>query len=314
MNYTLHQLKIFLKVSELQSITKAAEELHLTQPAISIQLKKLQDQFDLPLVEVVGRKLHTTDFGREIEERCKRILEEADGIKHTIDQYKGLLSGRIKISVVSTGKYVMPYFLKPFMDIHPGVDISLDVSNKGKVIEGLVKNDSDFSLVSVLPKDIDVEQVALMENRLHLAGSSSYTGKIRSPKDLEKLTLLFREEGSATRNAMERYLKDQNIKVGKSMDLVSNEAVKQAINAGIGFSIVPLIGLRTALANENIKIFPLKGLPITTKWNLIWNKRKRLTPAQKELVKVIELYKTDVMEEHFKWTSFSGSLSPGEGT
>ena len=116
MHYTLHQLTIFLKVSNCQSITKAAKELYLTQPAVSIQLKKLQDQFELPLTEVIGRQLYITDFGKEIAIRAQRILNEADGIKYTIDQFKGILTGSIKISVVSTGKYIIPYFLKDFMD------------------------------------------------------------------------------------------------------------------------------------------------------------------------------------------------------
>ncbi len=206
MNYTLHQLKIFLKVADIQSITKAAEELHLTQPAISIQLKKLQDQFELPLTEVIGRQLYVTDFGKEIVIRSRRILDEAEGIKYTIDQYKGLLTGKIKISVVSTGKYVIPYFLKDFMDTYPGVEISIDVSNKNKVIEGLHRNESDFSLVSVVPDNLHVVAVELMENQLNLVGNIEYKDKVKRPKDLEKVTLLFREKGSATRNAMESYL------------------------------------------------------------------------------------------------------------
>ena len=123
----------------------------------------------------------------------------------------------------------------------------------------------------------------------------------KKPKDLEKVTLLFREEGSATRNAMEQYLKSKNIKVGKSMELVSNEAVKQAINAGLGVSIVPLIGLRTALSREHIRIFPLPGLPIITRWNLVYNKNKMLTPAQLELVKYMEKNKQRLVDEHFSW-------------
>lgn len=301
MHYTLHQLKIFLKVSDFQSITKAAAELHLTQPAISIQLKKLQEQFELPLTEVIGRQLYVTDFGREIAIRSRRILEEADGIRYTIDQYKGLLTGKIKISVVSTAKYVIPYFLKDFMDRYPSVEISIDVSNKNKVIEGLHKNNSDFSLVSVVPENLDVFSVELMENQLNLVGSTEFEGKIKKPKDLEKVTLLFREEGSATRNAMENYLKSKNINVGKSMELVSNEAVKQAINAGLGVSIVPLIGLRTALAREDITIYPLSGLPINTRWNLIYNKGKALTPAQEELIKYMEENKERLVEKYFSW-------------
>lgn len=306
MHYTLHQLKIFLKVADYQSITKAAEDLHLTQPAISIQLKKLQEQFELPLTEVVGRQLYVTDFGKEIALRSRKILDEAEGIKYTIDQYKGLLTGKIKISVVSTGKYVIPYFLKKYMDTYPGVEISIDVSNKNKVIEGLQRNESDFSLVSVVPEGLHVHSHELMDNQLNLVGSTEFEERIKTPKDLEKVTLLFREDGSATRNAMESYLEKYNIKVGKSMELVSNEAVKQAIIAGLGVSIVPLIGLRTALANERIKIYPLKGLPMLTRWNLIYNKSKALTPAQKELILFIEKNKSDLLEAYFNWTKRVG--------
>lgn len=301
MNYTLHQLRLFLKVAECQSVTKAAEELYLTQPAVSIQLKKLQDQFELPLTEVVGRQLYITDFGREIAVRSRRILEEADAIRYTVAQYKGLLTGKIKIASVSTGKYVIPYFLKPFMDRYPEVEISLDVSNKNRVMEDLVQNGSDFSLVSVVPEGFKVHEIELMENRLYLAGSKHFQGKIKKPRDLEGVTLLFREDGSATRNAMQTYLEAHHVKVGKSMQLVSNEAVKQAVNAGIGFSIVPLIGLRTALESEDIQLYPLKGLPIITNWRLIYNQGKKLTPAQAALVAFIEGEKGHLVEERFAW-------------
>lgn len=301
MHYTFHQLKIFLKVSDCQSITKAAKELHLTQPAVSIQLKKLQDQFELPLTEVIGRQLYTTDFGNEIAIKCRRILNEANAIKYTVDQYKGLLSGTIKIAVVSTAKYIIPYFLKPFMDLHPNIEISIDVSNKHKVIEGLIKNDSDFSLVSVLPEGLKINTVELMENRLYLLGPKSFDGKLKKPKDLEKHTLILREEGSATRNSMLQYLSNHNIQINKSMQLVSNEAIKQTIYAGIGCSIVPLIGLRNALNREDVKIYPLKGLPIISQWNMIFMDGKQLTPAQKALIEYIEENKTRIVEKHFDW-------------
>lgn len=301
MFYTLHQLQILVKVAEHQSITKAADELNLSQPAISIQLKNLQSQFDLPLTEVIGRQLYVTDFGDEIVARSKRILDEADAIRYTVDQYKGMLTGSIKISVVSTGKYVIPYFLKAFMDKYPGVDIMLDVSNKNMVIETMQKNDCDFSLVSIVPEEMNVEKLELMENRLYLAGSSENKTRVQYPSDLKKLTLLFREEGSATRKAMIEYLKKHDITPAKSMTLVSNEAIKQSIIAGLGFSIVPLIGLRTVLETDKVRLYPIKGLPIRTKWHLIYNRNKQLTPAQKEFVNYINLHKEEVVEKHFDW-------------
>ena len=299
MHFTLHQLTVFLKIVEYQSVTKAAEKLFLTQPAVSLQLKKLQDQFDIPLTEVIGRQLFVTEFGKEIARRSERILQETEGIKFIVDQHKGLLSGSIKISVVSTGKYVIPYFLKSFMDAYPGVEIKIDVSNKGKVIESLVQNECDFALVSVLPDGLTVETLELMQNQLFLVGSSRNKDEIRKPKDLEKVTLLFREEGSATRNAMQQFLSNKNIKVSKSMELVSNEAVKQAVNAGLGYSIVPLIGSKTYLSNESIRIHPLKGLPIITKWNLIHNKGKQLTPAQSQLLNHIAAQKDHIIDQYF---------------
>lgn len=301
MNYTLHQLRIFLKVVEFESITKASEHLYLTQPAVSIQLKKLQEQFEIPLTEVIGRKLFITDFGREIAIRSRRILDETEGIRYVVDQYKGKLSGKIKISVVSTGKYIIPYFLKPFIDEYPGVEISIDVSNRNQVIQGLHDNDSDFSLVSIVPEGINVQSIPLMENNLIFAGPNQSTAKINRAKDLEKVTLLYREDGSATRRKMEDFLKQNNVNVSKSMELVSNEAVKQAVNAGLGYSIMPLIGLRSSLTNNSIKIVPMKGLPIVTQWNLIYSRDKKLNPAQEALVEFIKETKESTVERYFDW-------------
>jgi len=166
MRYTLHQLRVFLQIVESQSITKAAEALFLIQPAVSIQLKRLQDQFEIPLTEVIGRQLFITEFGKHIAEVSKNVLREAEEIKTTINQYKGLLTGKIKVSVVSTGKYILPYFLQKFMAKYPGVEMKIDVSNRERVIEDLSNNESDFSLVSVLPENIPVTKIPLMENRL----------------------------------------------------------------------------------------------------------------------------------------------------
>ncbi len=303
MNYTIHQLRVFQSICKHKSITKASEELYLTQPAVSIQLKKLQDQFEIPLTEVIGRQLFITDFGEQILEVSNRILKEAESLKTTVDQYKGLLSGKISISVVSTGKYVIPYFLREFAEAHPRVDLRIDVTNKIQVIESLVNNETDFSLVSVLPEGIPVETLELMENQLYFISSADrpFSKKKLQPKDLSDLPLILREKGSATRMAMEKFIKSNEIKPEKIMELTSNEAVKQAVNAGLGVSIMPLIGLRNELKNGSLKIVPVKGLPIVTRWNLIYNKGKRLTPAAEELLKYIEDHKNEIFSKEFSW-------------
>ncbi len=302
MHYTLHQLKIFLQIHKHKSITRAAEEMHLTQPAISIQLKKLQDQFEIPLTEVIGRQLYITDFGEKIAEVSTKILEEAEAIKTTMNEYKGLLVGKISISIVSTGKYVMPYFLNDFMKKNEGVDFSIDVTNKTRVLESLSNNTTDFCLVSVLPENIPIEKVELMDNKLYLVGNSkSDTSKKLATTDIEKLPLIFREQGSATRMAMENFLTRHQLSVTKRLELVSNEAVKQAVNAGLGYSIMPLIGLRNELKSGEMQIIPTSGLPIITSWNLIYNRDKKLSPAAKAFIKHINETKDNVIEKYFSW-------------
>ncbi|MGB5460167.1 MAG: LysR family transcriptional regulator [Eudoraea sp.] len=303
MNYTLHQLQIFLKIAEIQSITKASEELHLTQPAVSIQLKNFQDQFPIPLTEVVGRKIYITDFGKEIAQAAEKIINEVYAINYKTLAYQGELSGRLKISVVSTGKYVMPYFLSDFMNRNIGVDLIMDVTNKSRVIESLEMNEVDFALVSVLPKKLKVNRVELMPNRLFYVGSNNLKFKnVPTKKKLfEVLPLIYREQGSATRNAMETFISRNKFSVRKKMELTSNEAVKQAVVSGLGCSIMPLIGIKNELKNKDLQIIPVKGLPITTTWNLIWLKSKKLSPAAMAYLDFLNSEKKDIINEKFSW-------------
>jgi LysR family transcriptional regulator, low CO2-responsive transcriptional regulator len=298
MNYTLHQLQIFLKVCETASITKASEELFLTQPAVSIQLKKFQEQFDLPLTELIGRKIYVTEFGKELEKVALRIIKEAEKIHETENQFKGLLVGNLSISIVSTAKYILPYFLSDFINKNQAIKISIDVTNKAKVIESLEKNEADFSLVSVLPDGIEVEKVELMDDKLYLVGASNFDNDLSS-EELMNLRMIYREKGSATRNAMEQFLKNNLIIPQNTLELVSNEAVKQGVLAGLGCSVMPLIGMKDELLQGQLHVIPFKGLPITTSWNLIYNKNKALSPAAHAFLQHIEQNKSAVISKYF---------------
>lgn len=303
MNYTLHQLQVFLKVTQFKSVTKAAEELHLTQPAVSIQLKNLQDQFDIPLTEVVGRKLFVTDFGMQIAEAAENILNEVNAINYKTLAHKGQLSGRLKISIVSTGKYIMPFFLTQFLKEHEGVELILDVTNKSKVIESLELNSVDFSLVSVLPEQLKVDAIPLMENRLYLVGNTDrrFNKKPYNYQILNELPLIYREEGSGTRSVMEKFIKSNNLPVRKTMELTSNEAVKQAVIAGLGYSIMPLIGIKDELKNGSLQIIPVKHFPITSDWNLISLKGKNFSPIAKAFKTYIAEKKEEITLRYFNW-------------
>lgn len=303
MNYTLHQLQVFLKITETKSITKAALELHLTQPAVSIQLRNLQNQFEIPLTEIIGRQLYVTDFGKEIAKASERILEEVNAINYKTMAYKGILSGKIKISVVSTGKYVMPYFLSEFANKNKGIEIEMDVTNKTRVIKALKNNEVDFALVSILPSDLNVESEVLMQNKLFLVGNKNILldRNIKIDELLSESPLIYREVGSATRISMEKFIYDKGINARMKLQLTSNEAVKQAVIAGLGLSIMPLIGLKNELENGDIQILPIKGLPIITNWRLIWLKEKKLSPIALAYLQFLTENKERINNENFSW-------------
>ncbi len=293
MNFTIHQLQLFLKVTETTSITRAAEEMYMTQPAVSVQLKKFQDQFEVPLTEVIGRKLYVTEFGKEVAILAQRVLLELDQINFRTQSYKGLLIGKLVISSVSTGKYVIPYFLSSFLEKNAGIDLALDVTNKRKVIDDLLQNKVDFALVSVLPEKLELEEEFLIENRLFLVG--------RKQQKHENKPLIYREDGSATRIAMEKYFNSDTVKHRKSITLTSNEAVKQAVMADIGISLLPLIGIKNELLNKQLHILEVDDLPVITSWRIVWLKGKKLTPVAQAFLDFVKTNKTEIINTHFRW-------------
>ena len=217
--------------------------------------------------------------------------------------FQGELAGKLKIAIVSTAKYVMPYFLVNFINQHKGVDLSMDVTNKTEVVRSLENNEIDFAMVSTIPKHLKINRIQLMDNKLYLVGGKLYksTGKYISNKEFEQLPLIFREQGSATRRKMEYFLVSNKISTYKKMELRSNEALKQAIVAGLGYSIMPLIGIKNELKNGDLQIIPVKKLPLTTNWNLIWLKSKNLSSVAKSFIENINENKDDIMKVNFNW-------------
>ena len=318
MNFTLNQLNIFCKVVETKSITKAADELHLTQPAVSIQLKNFQEQFDIPLIEVLNKKLYVTEFGHEISIAAQKILDEVHAINFKMHAHAGQITGKLKISSVSTGKYIAPYILSDFINTHSGVELLLDVTNKNQVIQSLERNEIDFALVSVMPEIPLVEGIELMENKLYLVGkqklnvqhygnlgtespSPENNNNIMDKTIFEHIPLIYRENGSGTRHVMEKFLLTHGITTIKKMELTSNEAVKQALMAGIGYSVMPIIGIRNELENKQLQIIPTEGFPISSRWTLIWLKNKRLSPVSQAFLDYLIQNKESIIQSNFGW-------------
>ena len=255
------------------------------------------------MTEVVGRKIYITDFGHEIAEAAEQIINQVYAINFKTLAYKGQLTGRLKISVVSTGKYVMPYFLADFIKEHSGIELQMDVTNKNKVVESLENNEVDFALVSILPTTLNIEHLDLFPNKLFLVGkTNTQFDKVIDIEEIFKdLPLIFREKGSGTRLTMERFIADNNISALKKMELTSNEAVKQALLAGLGYSIMPLIGLKNELQNNELEIIPVQGLPITTTWSLIWLKGKKHSTVSLSLLNYIMKEKDNIVKHKFSW-------------
>ena len=302
MNYTLNQLRIFTQVVKSGSISKAAEVLDLTQPAVSIQLKNLQRHFDEPLTETIQKRLHITPFGRDIARAAENLIQEAQGISQKTKAQQGKLSGQLRISAVSTGKYVIPYFLSSFLAEHQDIELSLDVSNKQGVLGHLRENEIDFALVSTTPKNAVLISEDLMRNELFLVASSEmHIPRSRTQHDLlRKLTLIFREDGSATNQAMNQFLKSNEIKVFRKIQLTSNEAVKQAILAGLGCSVMPIIGIRKEILSNELQIIPTKGLPIETTWSLIWLKGKNHSPVAAAFLDYLAKENEQIIQKNFE--------------
>jgi DNA-binding transcriptional LysR family regulator len=301
MNYTLNQLQIFYKIVQLRSITKTAVELNLTQPAVSIQLRNFQDQFESPLIEIIGKKVYVTDFGREVSEKIELILNQVEAVSNLNKEKNKRLTGKLRIAVVSTGKYVMPYFLTDFLKQNAEVTLLMDVNNRAGVIQSLENNEIDLALVSVLPDKRNFESLELLPNNLYLIGKNPITGKKKESEsiDYSEFPFIYREKGSATRQTMERFIEKKKIQPVKKLELTSNEAVKQAVLAGLGYSIMPEIGIRNELSSGLLHIVPIKGLPITTSWKLVWLKGKRHTAVTNSFLEHLENEKTSIIAEHF---------------
>lgn len=303
MNYTLNQLEIFQKIVQTKSITKAADLLHLTQPAVSIQLKNLQDQFDIALTEKVGRQIYITDFGLEVAESIENILNQVYALNFKTMAFKGQLGGKLKISIVSTGKYVMPYFLTDFIRKHTGIELLMDVTNKSKVVESLKNNEVNFALVSILPEKVPVEKIDLLQNNLFLVGRDELPSKnkILTEEVFQNLPLILREKGSGTRQTMDDFIQSNKIPVLRKMELTSNEAIKQALLAGLGYSIMPLIGIKSELQSGELKIIPVQGLPIQTTWSLVWLKGKKHSPVSAAFLRHLISQTDNIVRDHFSW-------------
>lgn len=281
MNVTFRQLKLLEAVARNSSFTRASEELHLTQPAVSTQIKQLEQEVGMPLFEQMGKKIFLTEAGKEMYAFSRDIAQQFHDIESVLDDMKGVKSGTLSLAVTSTGKYFAPYLLAEFIKHHVGVQVHLEVTNREELVAQLQENIPDMAIMGTPPGNLELTAQAFMQNPLVIIARPDHPLAKASRIPLDRLVeenFILRESGSGTRNAVERFFKERGLKLKTSMEMGRNEAIKHAVMAGLGLGIVSLNTLEFELALNRIAILSVEGFPIMKEWYLVHRSSKRLSP------------------------------------
>jgi DNA-binding transcriptional LysR family regulator len=280
MNITFRQLQIFAAVAQYLSYTRASEALHLTQPAVSMQIKQLEQSVGLPLFEQLGKRVFLTDAGQEFSRYAKAITAQLEELEQVVNEMKGLQRGRLTIAVASTANYFVPRLLAMFCQQHGEVTVSLDVTNREQLLKGLVENRTDLVIMGQPPEEMDLVAERFMDNPLVVIAPPDHPLVTASKIPLERLheeTFLVREQGSGTRSAMERFFAANQLALSTAMEMSSNEAIKQGVAAGLGLGIVSLHTLGMELALKRLVILDVVNFPIMRYWYIVYRSGKRLS-------------------------------------
>ncbi|NWG23836.1 MAG: LysR family transcriptional regulator [Pseudorhodoplanes sp.] len=279
---SIRQFRIFEAASRLLHFGRAAAELHLTQPAVSIQLRHLEEAVGLPLFEQIGRRMHLTAAGRELLVHARVLLERLREADEALQTLKGEGGGELHIAATTTAEYFTPRLLADFRAATPRVKLRLSVHNRETIVRALADNTIDISIMGRAPRGIDVEARAFSRHPLALVASPAHPLAKRRRLRLAQLageTLLVREAGSGTRTAMQRAFSEQRFQPGETMEIGSNEAIKQAVMAGMGIGFISLHTVGTELADGRLVTLPVAGMPVMRDWFAVHRKGKRLPAA-----------------------------------
>ena len=290
---TLRQLKVFESVARHLSFSRAAEELHLTQPAVSMQVKQLEEQAGLPLTEMVGKKVYLTEAGEEVARQARRIAQQLREANEALDALKGVRSGRLAIGVISTAKYFAPHLLAEFRRRKPGVELDLRVHNRETIVRLLAENEIDLAIMGQPPQDFATIAEGFADHPLVIVAAPDHPlaeKKKIAPALLNDETFLIREPGSGTRATMERFFADVGIAPLHRMEMVGNETIKQAVMAGLGLAFISAHTVSLECEVGRLVKLPVAGTPIVRRWFVVHR-------AEKELLPMAETFRTFLLAE-----------------
>jgi len=297
---TLHQFKVFEATARHGSFTRAAEELYLTQPTVSMQVKQLTKSIGLPLFEQVGKRLYLTDAGRELFTTCKEIFHQLEQLEMTVADLKGMKQGKLRLAVITTAKYFLPRLLGPFCQKYPGVDVSLIVTNHERVIDRLANNQDDLYVMSQLPSNLDIKAHPFLDNPLVVIAHRDHPLAGQKDIPLTRLceeTFIMREPGSGTRRAFQQLLDEHDLDVKVRLELGSNEAIKQAIAGGLGISVLSRHTLTPEGSNSELTTLDVQGFPIQRQWYAVHLAGKQLSVVAHTFFDYLQVAAPELVEK-----------------
>ena len=281
MNITFRQLRLFLALADLGSVSAAARALHVTQPTASMQLRDITQAVGLPLYEVIGKKVYLTDVGKELAATARSMSGNWDAFEQHVHAVQGLSRGKLRVAVVSTAKYFMPRLVGRFCQHHPAIDVSLEILNRDGVVSRLRENLDDLYIMSMPPSDLDLMDEALMPNPIVMIAAQSDPLTRRTGLTLQDVVsrrFILREHGSGTRMATDQYFKKKRFRADVRMELGSNEAVKEAVAGGLGLGVVSSHALHGLEREHGVRVLDVQGFPLTSAWHIVHPELKRLSP------------------------------------
>lgn len=277
---TLHQLKVFETTARHSSFTRAAEELEITQPTVSSQIKQLTKAIGLPLFEQIGKRLYLTDAGQELLQTCQDIFARLDNFEMMVANLKGKKQGKLKLAAITTTKYFIPRLLGRFCQIHPDIDVALQVINHEQIQQRMLQNDDDLYILSQCPESIALSAEPFLDNPLVVVAHQNHplAGQSQVPiSDLSGEPFIMREFGSGTRRAIESLFAQQEVQVEVKLELGNNEAIKEAIEGGLGISVLSQHCMMKRELGSELITLDIEHFPIQRQWYVAHLANKQLS-------------------------------------
>lgn len=291
---TFRQLETFAHVARLGSFTRAADALHLTQPAISIQIRQIADTLGLPLFEQIGRDISLTPAGELLLEATRELDDVWNRFESSIDDLKGLKRGKLRVALVTTAKYFLPRMLGAFCQRYPDIEIELEIANRERIVERLRNNQDDLYIMSYPPADLDIVARPFLDNALVVVAAPGHwaVGRPVTLADLAGEHFLLREQGSGSRHAVDRHLAAVGMRLNVRLSLASNEAIRDLAASGMGLGVLSRHALDSEPARDGIAILDVAGFPLQQAWNVVHLDKKLLSvPAQAFLDDLLKLHR-----------------------